>query len=206
MKRPEAAGPAARRRLPAAERRAAILDAARELVFAQGHLPLSVEALARRAGVSKALVYAHFPDPPELYAALMEIELDDLESHGRLDVGQAADPVEAACRAADVYLAHVASRGTVLHLLYRDPYLAARLPVRARRLRDRVLGGYARAVRAAYGRPAREAVAAVNLIVTIPEETGRLVFQRSLALERGRLLCRELVLGSLSALAAERRV
>lgn len=203
MRPPEAAADAPpRRRLSGAARRAELIDAARALIVEQGHLPLSMEALARAAGVSKALVYAHFPDQDELYQAVVEAELDDLDRRGLAEVSAGAGELEAAaCAAADLYLAHVAERGTVLHLIFRDPYMAGRLPARARRMRDAVLGGFARALRRAYGCPAREAVAAVNLALTIPEETGRLVFQGDLDLERGRGLCRELVLGALAALA-----
>lgn len=202
MKPPEAADAPSRRRLSKAERRSDLLDAARALIFEQGYLPLSMEALARAAGVSKALVYAHFPDQAELYEAAVEAELDDLERRGLGAITADAGELEAAaCAAADLYLAHVAERGTVLHLIYRDPYMAGRMPARARRTRDAVLGGFARAARRAYGCSPREALGAVNLALTIPEETGRLVFQGDLDAERGRALCRELVLGALTALA-----
>lgn len=193
--------PPRRARLSGSERRAELLDCARALIVEQGYLPLSMEALAQAAGVSKALVYAHFPDQHALYGAVVEAELDDLDQRGLAEVSVASEDLAvAACAAADLYLAHVAERGTVLHLIFRDPYMAGRLPERARRMRDAVLGGFARAVRRGYGLPAPEAVGAVSLALTIPEEVGRLVFQGALSLERGGALCRELVLGALAAL------
>lgn len=195
-----------RRRLDGAARRSELLDAARRLIVEQGYLPLSMEALGRAAGVSKALVYAHFPDQHDLYNAVVEAALDDLDRRGSIARPSPGDDLpSAACAAAETYLAHVSSCGTVLHIVYRDLYMSGRLTARARRERDRVLGGFARAARRTYGCPAREAVAATNLILTLPEEVGRLVFQGDLAAARGAALCRELVLGALTALAETAR-
>lgn len=186
--------------MSAAERRAALVAAARVVVLAQGYLPASMEALARRAGVSKALIYAHFPRQHDLYAALVEAELDDLEAHGLADAAGRADLADAACAAAEAYRAHVERRGPILHLIYRDPYMRGRLPERAWRLRDRILGGFARRIRRGHGLSAREAVAAVNLILTAPEEAGRLAWQGAVAPEAARVSCRELILGCLASL------
>jgi len=49
-----------RRRLPREQRRQAILVAARKLLLARGYGELTMERVARAAGVSKALVYDHF--------------------------------------------------------------------------------------------------------------------------------------------------
>lgn len=197
---------ARRRRLSGPERRAKLLAAARELIVRQGYLPLSIEALARHAGVSKALVYAYFPGQHDLYNAVVEAELDDLEGRGLAASAAQADLGAAACDAAQAYLDHVGERGTALHIIYRDPYMAGRLVPRGLDLRDRVLGAFARRARTAYGLPVHEAVAAANLVLTVPEETGRLVFQGTLTPERGRLVCRELVLGCLAALAGRAAV
>jgi AcrR family transcriptional regulator len=61
-----------RRRLPASQRRAVILDAALRVFAARGFHTASMDEIAREAGVSKAVVYDHFPSKQELYAALLE--------------------------------------------------------------------------------------------------------------------------------------
>lgn len=51
-----------------------ILEAARALFLSRGYGVTSMDALARRAGVSKATIYAHFADKEALFAALVSGE------------------------------------------------------------------------------------------------------------------------------------
>ncbi|MFZ5719255.1 MAG: TetR/AcrR family transcriptional regulator [Pseudomonadota bacterium] len=185
----------------AVERRAALIDAAREAVLEQGYLPVSMQGVARRAGVSKALVYARFPTQHDLYAAVLDAELDDLAGAGIEAAAAGPDLAAAATAAAEVYREHIARRGPVLHIIYRDPYMRGHLTARALRMRDRLLGHLARRVRRDFGLDARTAIAAVNMALTVPEEAGRLTFQGAVQPEAARLSCRELTLGCLEALA-----
>lgn len=191
-----------RPRLAASARRVQLIEAAARLIEAQGFLPPAMELVARGAGVSKALVYQHFPDALDLCDAVLEVELDDVEASGL----EAAIGLEAlataACAVADLYLDHVARRGPVLHVIYRDPVMRGRLSPRARRLRDRILGRLARRLRREAGLDARRAVGAVSLMLTMPEEAGRLVRQDRITAPRARLLCRELVSGALEAVVS----
>ncbi|GAA1490099.1 TetR/AcrR family transcriptional regulator [Brachybacterium sacelli] len=61
--------PVARRRLPPAERRGLILEAALETVAAKGFAAASLEAIAVQAGVSKALVSHYAAGRDELMAS-----------------------------------------------------------------------------------------------------------------------------------------
>jgi len=60
------------RRLKAAERRASILAVARVLFADQGYHGVSVDDIARRLGVSPAVLYRHFPSKAALYEAVLE--------------------------------------------------------------------------------------------------------------------------------------
>lgn len=67
----------------------AVLDAAAELFLAQGFAAVSMDAVARQAGVSKATLYAHFPGKDALFAAMvaercdrLAAEAEALASHG----------------------------------------------------------------------------------------------------------------------------
>jgi TetR/AcrR family transcriptional regulator, mexJK operon transcriptional repressor len=51
-----------------------IREAAGRLFLAQGYGAVSMDAIAREAGVSKATIYAHFADKAELFAALVKEE------------------------------------------------------------------------------------------------------------------------------------
>jgi len=61
-------------RLPPAERREQLLDAALGLIIDQGYAGVSIEAVARVAGVTRPVVYDHFPNLGRLLAALVERE------------------------------------------------------------------------------------------------------------------------------------
>lgn len=62
------------RRLPAAERREQLLDVTKEFVGQRGFHDLSIEAIARRAGVTRPVVYGHFRDLEALLEAMLERE------------------------------------------------------------------------------------------------------------------------------------
>ena len=72
-------------RLPRKARRAQLLDAALEIFVAQGYHAAAMDEIADRAGVSKPVLYQHFPGKLELYLALLE---------------QACDKIIEACRQA----------------------------------------------------------------------------------------------------------
>jgi AcrR family transcriptional regulator len=58
-------------RLPAAERREQLLDVTKEIVATRGFHAVSIEAVAREAGVSRPIVYGHFDDLGGLLEALV---------------------------------------------------------------------------------------------------------------------------------------
>ena len=64
--------PAPRRRIPAAERRKLILDAALDVFAAGGYQETTLDEVAERAGVSKALIYEHFSSKRDLYREILE--------------------------------------------------------------------------------------------------------------------------------------
>jgi AcrR family transcriptional regulator len=61
-------------RMTAAERREQILDVTKGLVDERGFHAVSIEAVARRAGITRPVVYTHFTDLPGLLEALVARE------------------------------------------------------------------------------------------------------------------------------------
>ena len=61
-------------RMTAAERREQILDVTKELVDERGFHAVSIEAVARRAGITRPVVYTHFNDLPGLLESLIARE------------------------------------------------------------------------------------------------------------------------------------
>jgi AcrR family transcriptional regulator len=71
---------AARRgaRMPRGARRRQLLAAAQEVFVAQGYHAAAMDDIADRAGVSKPVLYQHFPGKRELYLALLDESIEAL--------------------------------------------------------------------------------------------------------------------------------
>jgi AcrR family transcriptional regulator len=60
--------------MPPGERREQLIDAALTVILEHGYGGVSIEAIARTAGVTRPVVYDHFPNLPRLLHALVERE------------------------------------------------------------------------------------------------------------------------------------
>jgi AcrR family transcriptional regulator len=67
-----------RARLPRTARRAQLLRAAQEVFVARGYHAAAMDEIAECAGVSKPVLYQHFPGKLELYVALLDQHSDAL--------------------------------------------------------------------------------------------------------------------------------
>jgi AcrR family transcriptional regulator len=68
----------AKQRLPRDERRAQLLTAALEVFTAAGYHAAAMDEIADRAGVSKPVLYQHFPSKLDLYLAVLDLHVDSL--------------------------------------------------------------------------------------------------------------------------------
>jgi AcrR family transcriptional regulator len=67
-------------RLPRSARRKQLLGAAREVFVAHGYHAAAMDDIADRAGVSKPVLYQHFPSKRDLYVALVQQHTNELLS------------------------------------------------------------------------------------------------------------------------------
>ena len=113
-----------RRRLAPEVRREEILDEAARVVLAEGVSAVSMERLGREAGVSKALVYAYFPNRNDLLSALLLREYRHFQAHSRRLLAE-VEGFEAVIRATTAaWLDHVAERGPLINRLTNEPEIA----------------------------------------------------------------------------------
>ena len=110
---------APRKRLPAAERRAVIVEAAGRLFGERGYDATRLDDVAAAAGVTKPVLYRHFDDKQGLYLALLRRHRDDLAGFA------AAIPPEGTVHerlraVLDVWLAYVEAHGYAWRMLFRD--------------------------------------------------------------------------------------
>ena len=76
-----------RRRMRAPERRRQLLTVARKVFGRRGYHTVTMDTVAKEAGVTKPILYDHFPSKRELYLALLEADLANL----RQRVGEALE-------------------------------------------------------------------------------------------------------------------
>ena len=121
--------PEVRQRLPVAERRALIVEAAGRLFGERGYDATRLDEVAAAAGVTKPILYRHFDSKRDLYLALLERHRADLSGF------VAAMPAEGSTRerlraVLDVWLDYVAAHSYSWKMLFRDtgggPEIAAR--------------------------------------------------------------------------------
>ena len=67
----------------APERRAQLLEVARKVFGTSGFHAVSMETVAKQAGVTKPILYDHFPSKKELYLALIDADLAMLHDEVR---------------------------------------------------------------------------------------------------------------------------
>ncbi|MGH2686040.1 MAG: TetR/AcrR family transcriptional regulator [Actinomycetota bacterium] len=68
-----------RRRMRAPERRKQLLEVARKVFGGRGYHTVTMDDVAKESGVTKPILYDHFPSKRDLYRALLEADLANLK-------------------------------------------------------------------------------------------------------------------------------
>lgn len=161
-----------------------------------------MERLATEAGVSKALVYSYFATPHDLFNAVLEREMTALLQGGLATAARVADLDQAAVLCAMFYFEYVCRSGPLLQILLSDRYLAGRRAPRALQMRSALCRRLTRLASATLPLSRRDILAALEMLIAIPEEAGRLVFHREIDAAVARQTCQSLMVSSLRALRA----
>ena len=111
-----------RKRLSAEDRRTAILDAALEVFSRRGYNGASIDEIAQAAGISKALIYEHFPSKKHLHVSLLERHVQQI--FVRLaETADTREPGEVRLRAGvNAFLEWVEQNREAFRLLFRDTF------------------------------------------------------------------------------------
>lgn len=123
-------------RLTAAQRKQQFLDVAAQLVVEQGADTVTMEAVAARAGVSKALSYRYFSNAGALLLELFEREVVDLDDQIRQAVLEAPTFEDKIRASFTGWGSELGQRGRLLGRLWQVSVSAGPL-LEARRKRDR---------------------------------------------------------------------
>lgn len=192
-------GPARRRtRLAPEVRRALILDATAGIILGQGLSAVTIERVARHAGVSKGLIYAYFQTQEGLLAALLRREQAELRERGMASALEAESFVSLIRRTTQLYLEQTRDRGAMISELLAAPAILALMQDDIRDDQERTFRFFVRAVRREFSLPLPLAIAAVELLSKVTGQAGLLVARRQMEVAAATDLCVDLILGGLS--------
>jgi AcrR family transcriptional regulator len=99
-------------RLPRPARRKQLLAAAQEVFVAQGYHAAAMDEIADRAGVSKPVLYQHFPSKLELYLALLDQHAERLVDRVREALASTTDNKARVAASVAAYFDFVDGEGT----------------------------------------------------------------------------------------------
>jgi AcrR family transcriptional regulator len=112
------------RRLPASERRAQLIEVGRSVFAKHGYEGTSVEEIAKRAKVSKPIVYEHFGGKEGLYAVIVDREMDYVERRINEAISSGS-PRERVERASLAFLRYVRDHPDGFAVLSQDSPLSS---------------------------------------------------------------------------------
>ncbi|WP_200942541.1 TetR/AcrR family transcriptional regulator [Knoellia sp. Soil729] len=108
-------------RMPRSERRAQLLVAAQSVFVERGYHAAAMDDIAEHAGVSKPVLYQHFPGKLELYLALLDEHCDTLEGLVREAMAAPAEDNEDRVRATiSAYFDFVSREGAAFRMIFES--------------------------------------------------------------------------------------
>ena len=118
-------------RLPRSARRKQLLEAAQEVFVAQGYHAAAMDDIAERAGVSKPVLYQHFPGKLDLYLALLDVHCDAIIDKMRNAMSSSTDNKVRVAAATSAYFDFVDHESEAFRLVFEsdlrnDPAVRAR--------------------------------------------------------------------------------
>ncbi|MEU6717718.1 TetR/AcrR family transcriptional regulator [Nonomuraea purpurea] len=118
-------------RLPRLARRRQLLSAAQEVFVENGYHAAAMDEIADRAGVSKPVLYQHFPGKLELYLALLDLHVDDMVNRCREALASTQENKLRVQATFSAFFDFVSSQGEAFRLVFESD-LRNVAPVRQR--------------------------------------------------------------------------
>jgi AcrR family transcriptional regulator len=108
-------------RIRGPERRRRILDAAAEGFATRGYHATSVGQIAEAAGITKPVIYDHFPSKRDLFVALLEQAREELLALGVAAMRADAPPEERVRTAVEAFFSYVDAHPATARVLFTPP-------------------------------------------------------------------------------------
>ncbi len=112
-------------RLSRSDRRSQLLAAAKSVFVSQGYHAAAMDDIAERAGVSKPVLYQHFPSKLELYLAMLVESAQEMVGLVRQALTGTTDNDERVHRAVAAYFAFVADDSQTYRLIFESDLRAS---------------------------------------------------------------------------------
>ena len=106
--------------MPRRERRVQLMDAALEVFVAQGYHAAAMDDIAERAGVSKPVLYQHFPGKLDLYLALLDASCDTIIDNCRQALASTQDNKQRVAATIHAFYEYVASDTGAFRLVFES--------------------------------------------------------------------------------------
>src|SRR6266540_14394 len=107
-------------RMPRSARRKQLLRAAQEVFVAQGYHSAAMDDIAERAGVSKPVLYQHFPGKLDLYLALLDQHAEALVAAVRGALASTTDNKQRVLATMRAYFHYVDGEGEAFRLVFES--------------------------------------------------------------------------------------
>jgi AcrR family transcriptional regulator len=107
-------------RMPRSARRAQLLESALGVFVAQGYHSAAMDDIAERAGVSKPVLYQHFPGKLELYLALLDQSCDTIIDATRKALEATEDNKQRVANTMQVFYDYVANAHGAFRLVFES--------------------------------------------------------------------------------------
>jgi AcrR family transcriptional regulator len=106
--------------MPRSARRAQLLESALDVFVAQGYHAAAMDDIADRAGVSKPVLYQHFPGKLDLYLALLDKACDQVIQGVREALASTTDNKERVAATTEAFYRYVANAGGAFRLVFES--------------------------------------------------------------------------------------
>jgi AcrR family transcriptional regulator len=107
-------------RLPREQRRQQVLAAALEVFSTAGYHAASMDEIAEHAGVSKPVLYQHFPGKLDLYLALLDAGIQELEAAAKAALRTTTDNRQRVSGMVNAYFAFVEDPAGAFRLVFES--------------------------------------------------------------------------------------
>ncbi len=106
--------------MPRSERRAQLLESALQIFVAQGYHSAAMDDIAVRAGVSKPVLYQHFPSKLELYVALLDVACDKVVANVRQALASTTDNEERVAASTQAFYTYMSDPAAAFRLVFES--------------------------------------------------------------------------------------